>query len=393
VRIAVKAAQIAPGGGLTHLNKMIEWFGKLAPEIEFVLLARNGQEQLFVPAPRNFKYNYYKFPSLNLPAQLFWERHILPRRLRELGADLLFEPGNRGTLKSSCPKVSLIHNIAPFDDAYLKQETQYQKMRLSLLRQATLESMRASQGIIFISQFCQKLFGNLINMTGVKSTVIYHGRPDDDDIKGDNGALARLSISGPFLLSVSDIWRYKKILEMVKSYLISVANEDSLPPLVIVGANYSPEYFGEIEKLIARTDYGDRIIFTGRIPPGDIRALYQGCQAFLFPSVLEACPNILIEAISSGCAIAASDRGVMPEIAGDAALYFDPDDIGDFSSKIISIFRDKDLNSSLRFRARARARFFSWEKTARETLDFFYEVVGSKHPAGFTHPEHAGEKN
>jgi glycosyltransferase involved in cell wall biosynthesis len=391
MRIAIKAAQIAHGGGLTHLNKIIEWFGQLAPEIEFVLLGKKGQERLFISAPGNFEYHFYDLPSLNLPAQLFWERHILPKKLRDFEADLLFEPGNRGTLKSPCPKVSLIHNIAPFDRTYFNREIAYQKLRLSLLRQATLESMRASQGIIFVSEFCRKLFSGLINTAGINSRVIYHGKLEPDEIEGDEKAPARFGLSGPYILSVSDIWRYKKTHEMIKSYLSALERYQSLPPLVIAGANYSPAYYDQIRRTTRQSVYSDHIIFTGQVPQEAVQALYKNCLAFLFPSVIEACPNILIEALAAGCAIACSHRGAMPEIAGDAALYFDPDDLDDFSSKIISITGDRDLNSSLRCRARKRARFFSWEKTARATLDFFQEVIGDNRPIRRGHIEYAQE--
>ncbi len=393
MKIAIKAAQIAPGGGLTHLNKMIEWFGKLAPEIKFVILGKKGQERLFMPAPGNFKYNYYKLPSLNLPAQLFWERHILPKTLHELKADLLFEPGNRGALTLPCPKVTLVHNIAPFNDEYLQSESGYQKMRQILLRHATLESMKASRGIIFISEYCQKLFSELINMTAIKSRVVYHGKLEPDEIKGDETAPARLGISGPYLLSVSDIWRYKKIHEMIKSYLLALERYQSLSPLVIAGANYSPAYYDQIRQTIRQSRYSNHVIFTGQVPQAEVQALYKNCRAFLFPSVIEACPNILIEALAAGCAIASSGRGVMPEIAGDAALYFDPDNLDDFSSKIISIVKDRDLNSSLRCRAQKRARFFSWENTARETLDFFHEVLDAEKQSCSSHFEYARGAN
>jgi len=113
------------------------------------------------------------------------------------------------------------------------------------------------------------------------------------------------------------------------------------------------------------------------VPERKPRAIYASCRAFLFPSVLEACPNILIEALSAGCAVACSNRGVMPEIAGAAALYFDPEDIDDFSRKIVLLIEDDSLNRKLGANALKRAGHFSWEKTARETLDFFRDILGS----------------
>jgi glycosyltransferase involved in cell wall biosynthesis len=375
-KIAIKAVQIAPGGGLTHLNKIIEWFGKLAPEIEFLLFAREGQENLFVSAPANFKYFYYKLPDLNLPAQLFWERQILPGLLGQLQADLLFEPGNRGTLKSPCPKVSLLHNVLPFAGEMLKNENLYNRFYIALLRRATIESMQASQGIIFISLSSRDVLARYFNFDSIKNTIIYHGKLENDLSVAP--CKSEIILPEKFLLSVSHIHRYKKIHELVLAYIRARKLNSDIPPMLIAGTNYAPQYMNEIKADINKSGESDSIRFMGNVPEAQLAILYRNCEAFIFPSVLEACPNILIEALSCGCAIACSNKSVMPEIAGDAAIYFNPDNIEDFANIIISIVQNKKLKEQLSLKAVRRAAFFSWEKTARQTLDFFDEVLGKK---------------
>jgi glycosyltransferase involved in cell wall biosynthesis len=391
MRIAIKAAQITVGGGLTHLNKMIEWFGKLAPNDEFVLLGRGGQEQLFMAAPDNFEYHFYRLPSLNIGAQLWWERNILPGLLNKVGADLLFEPGNRGTLDASCPKVSLVHNMAPFDDEYIKDETPYRKLRMSVLRKATLSSLQAADGIIFISDHSRRYFEDNLDLRDKLTTVIYHGRLEGQYRSFKSDTLYKLGISGKYLLSVSHIYRYKKIMEMVKSHIRCLESDNDFPMLVIAGNDYTPEYTSDIKRYIKAAGYDDKILFTGSVPESDLISLYQGCKAFLFPSVVEACPNILIEAISTGCAIGCSNRGVMPEITDGAALYFDPDNLDDFSAKIRFLVNDNSLCAYLRQNALSRAEFFSWEKTARQTLDFFSTIIARTEMAPVSGYERPGE--
>jgi glycosyltransferase involved in cell wall biosynthesis len=376
LRIAIKAVQITTGGGLTHLNKIIEWFGKLAPDTEFMLLGKKGQEKFFIPAPDNFKYIYYCLPGLNLPMQIFWERQILPGILSRMGIDLLFEPGNRGTLKTPCPKVSLIHNVAPFVNPFQLADTRYNRLRLTLLRQATLESMNASQGIIFISKSSRDMLAEQIDLNSKKNTVIYHGRMDSEP--DDNLTRVHLNLPPRYLLCVSHIYRYKKIKEMVQAYCRAQRSKFDIPPLLIAGNNYAPQYMNEITDEINKSEQPGSIRMLGNIPEAELWNLYQNCEAFFFPSVLEACPNILIEALSCGCAIACSNKSVMPEIAGDAAIYFNPDNIEEFANIILSIVQNKKLKEQLSLKAVQRAAFFSWEKTARQTLDFFDEVLGKK---------------
>jgi glycosyltransferase involved in cell wall biosynthesis len=390
MKIAIKAVQIARGGGLTHLNKIIEWFGVLAPQTEFVLIGRSGQEQLFMPPPANFRYEFHKMPALHLSAQILWERYWLPDILTKLGTDLLFEPGNRGTLKSPCPKVSMIHNLAPFYDDYLARETPYQKIRQWLLRRSTFQSVRASAGVIFISEFSRGLFSRLMDLSSIRTAVIYHGRPEVGNDSLDSAILARHKIEKPYILNVSNIWRYKKVLEMVRAYGTALERNPGLPPLLIAGENYSPAYMDEITEHISDPGTWQNIRFLGNIPENDLPALYRNCRSFLFPSVIEACPNVLIEAMACGCAVISSNRGVMPEITAGAALYCDPDNIGDFASKIISVACDDDLNAFLGRNARRRAFAFSWKSTARQTLSFFDDVLGGQKsgaPAMGRHPK------
>jgi glycosyltransferase involved in cell wall biosynthesis len=381
MKIAIKAAQITVGGGLTHLNKLIECCGKLAPETEFVLFGKKGQESILVAPPDNFQYRFEKLPGHSLAAQIFWERHILAGHLTKIQADLLFEPGNRGLLHAPIPKVALIHSVAPFASQFHSGESFYKRIRYSLLRQATIDSMNNSQGIIFISKSSREMLSEYIDLNSIKNTIIYHGKMENS--RNENLTTALPGLPPRYLLCVSHIYRYKKIFELVQAYFRAKKQQSDIPLLLIAGTNYAPQYMNEIMAEINKSENPDSVRFLGNVPETQLGMLYRNCEAFIFPSSLEACPNILIEALSCGCAIACSDKSVMPEIADDAALYFNPDSIDEFANKIISLTTDAKLREELSRKAIERARFFSWEKTARETLAFFDEVLGNSKTQNF----------
>jgi glycosyltransferase involved in cell wall biosynthesis len=375
MRIAINALHITRGVGLVHLNKIIEWFGRLAPKAEFILLGKQGQENQFIPSPTNFKYVFYEFPVKKFATYRLWERDSIPGILKEMKASLLFEPGNRGTLKPPCPKVALIYNIGPFDDDFRDGEGFHSRMRLNTLQNATIQNIKASDGAIFISEYSRRIFFQYINRAQINTKVIYHGKLEDSERCPDDGVFARLKIDRPYLLCVSDIRRHKKIMELINSYTLALTRRVDIPPLVVTGAIRSQEYFTEIKKIIEWSGQTEKIIFTEQLPNPEVLALYRNCQAFLFPSILESFPDILVEALASGCPVATAKRGVMSEIAGNAALFFDPDNIEEFSSKIIALVKDDTLRYNLGQKAIERARFFSWEKTARQTLEFFDETI------------------
>lgn len=382
LKILIRATHITEGGGLTHLNKMIKWFGALAPENEFTLIGKIGQESILIDPPENFKYEFHKAPSLHRAARMIWERYSLPQIVEKSGCDLLFEPGNCSAIPVSLPRVTLIHNIAPFAKEYVSEESIFQRMRLNTLRKITEKSLSVSDGVIFLSRYCEEYFSKYINSARTRTAVIYHGKPEDLDQESkvsDRAKLNSLGIPGEYVLSVSHIYRYKKIREMVKGYLLALEKTNNLPSIVIAGHNYDEDYMSLIRKMIRESNFSDKIIFVGSVDNNTLQTLYRNCSGFVFSSSLETCSVILIEALANGCAMACSDRSVIPEICENAAIYFNPDNPEAIRDCILKILNDPKLNRNLRTKARERSKSFGWDIAAQKTLQFFDEVAGVVH--------------
>lgn len=380
VRVVIKANHLVPGGGMVHFNEVTRWFGRLAQDTQFIVLAQEGQQEMIDNVPNNFEYHYYRTPSRNLITRILWEQFSLPKIIRSFAPDLLFEPGNYGTGGVTCPKVSLLHNIAPFATEYIKTETIYQRFRLNLLRWATIRSMRSSQGVIFLADYYRKYMEQYLDYDQIKSAVIYHGGQETVRELDSKSVLKEMGITGEYLLSVSHVYRYKNIKEMVQSYCIALKETADLPPLYIAGELYDKEYADEIRDLLVEAHLEDQVVFLGSVDQDRLRVLYRNCRAFLFSSTLETCSVILIEAMGNGCAIACSDRSVMPEVTGNGAVYFDPDNIEQIAKAIIKISTDEKENARVRAHSARRAEYFSWEKTARQTLEFFDKVLRIDRP-------------
>lgn len=380
MRIAIQATQLVPGGGLTHFNRVTEWFENLAPDWEFIVLGRDGQQSLFEPRPRNFDFRYHALPARSLAHRVFWETAVLPQVVDKLRPDLFFVPGNQGAARVSCPKVSLIHNIAPFSTEYLGGESTYQRLRQTLLRWSTISTLRSSQGVVFLSEYCRRILSRYVDSSATKTAVVYHGKPEITGDTDDRAVLRELGIAGPFLLCAAHVFRYKKIDEMVRAYLVTSGQNGAMPRLYIAGTCYDGPYVESIKRRLRESTYRDSVVFLGNVDGNKLQVLYRNCDAFLFPSVLETCSVILIEAMTHGCAIACSDRSCLPEVTGRRMLYLNPDDIEDFARKIRLIVEDGELNSRLRQNSLERAEDFSWRISAQQLLDFFADVVGFEAP-------------
>jgi glycosyltransferase involved in cell wall biosynthesis len=113
----------------------------------------------------------------------------------------------------------------------------------------------------------------------------------------------------------------------------------------------------------------DRVHFTGFVPLNEIAKLFNLAELVVIPSFYEGTSLTLMEAMACGCPVVASQGGACPETAGGAALLADPHDPSDFERKILQVLGDDALRKSLRAKSLARAAYFSWERTARLTLE------------------------
>jgi len=120
----------------------------------------------------------------------------------------------------------------------------------------------------------------------------------------------------------------------------------------------------------------DQVVVTGQIREQDKAPLYSGAVVFLFPSLYEGFGIPVLEAMACGAAVITSNRSACPEVAGDAAVLVNPDEVESISSALLRLVEDRSLREEMRGRALARAALFSWKRVAQQTL----EVYAKLHP-------------
>ncbi len=118
-----------------------------------------------------------------------------------------------------------------------------------------------------------------------------------------------------------------------------------------------------------------KVIVTGYIEKKEeLAQMYQGALLFVLPSIYEGFGLVVLEAMRSGTPVLCSHTSSLPEVGGDAAKYADPNDPEDFAEKIIDIINDSKLRRKMIKKGCQRARLFSWEKAAKETLSLYKEI-------------------
>lgn len=184
--------------------------------------------------------------------------------------------------------------------------------------------------------------------------------------------LARLGIARPYVLSVGTQEPRKNLVRLLRAYR-QVAPD--LPhALVLAGAEgwSNDELRLELERPGAGT-----IVRTGHVSDQDLDALYRGADAFAYLSLYEGFGLPLVEALARGVPSVASNTSSLPEVVGDAALLVDPEDVGEIADALARVLTDARVAEDLRWRGRERAARFTWDATARATLDAYRRATGA----------------
>jgi glycosyltransferase involved in cell wall biosynthesis len=224
---------------------------------------------------------------------------------------------------------------------------------------------RRSERVITVSQFSR---GELVRWAGIPPGKVEVSPPGAEHILGtpaDMAVLSRLAVtSGRYILAVGSRSPHKNLESVTRA--VAQLGSARLPLVVAGGAN-ARVFAG------SRTPDADRHD-AGYVSDGELRALYEHAACFVYPSLYEGFGLPPLEAMACGCPVVVSNAASLPEVCGDAALYCNPQDPGDISSKIRMLIQDPDMRDELRRRGLAQAREFTWERASRELLDIIDRV-------------------
>jgi len=229
--------------------------------------------------------------------------------------------------------------------------------------------------VITISEFSAREIMELYGLPAERISVIPCGVSSDFHPRKDPVGFAELRRriglpEGPFVLFVGGADPRKNHRVLVKAFA-QRGDELKHVPLVLVGDTV--HRFGRMAETIVDCGVKGWVACPGRLPIDDIALLYSHAEAFVFPSLYEGFGMPVIEAMACGAPVITSNRTSLPEVAGDAALLVDPEHAEAVGDALVTLLRDASLRETLRAKGFARARQFTWERAAKQTLDVYRE--------------------
>jgi len=218
---------------------------------------------------------------------------------------------------------------------------------------------------------------NYLNIRPEKVFVTYLGadsrfRPSEDP--EIDSVIGKYSIRKPYMLFVGTLEPRKNVQNIIKAFN-QLKQTKNIPHQLVLAGQKGWKY-EDIFKEIRASGFKSDIIHIGYADDNDVPLLMNGAEVFVYPSFYEGFGLPVLEAMKCGTPVITSNLSSMPEVGGDACLYAEPDSADDLADKIFSVINSKDLQKDLSKKGSERAKLFSWEKCAEETLKAYRDVVG-----------------
>jgi glycosyltransferase involved in cell wall biosynthesis len=246
--------------------------------------------------------------------------------------------------------------------------------RASSLR--TRRTAWRARKVMTISEFSAAELRELYGLPSDRIAVIPCGVSDDFRPRRDPDEFAALRRriglpEGPFILFVGGADPRKNHEAVVRAF---AGRADELKGCRLVLVGDATHRFGSMTETIAQCGLEGRVLCPGRLPIDDITRLYSHADLFVFPSLYEGFGMPVLEAMACGAPVVTSNRSALPEVAGDAALLVNPESDEELAGAMVGILRDASLRETLRAKGFERARQFTWERAAKQTVAVYKEV-------------------
>jgi len=235
-----------------------------------------------------------------------------------------------------------------------------------------------AQGVIYLTEYGKKQIGHYLKKSP-NSVVVAHGVNAQFQLPAKTQfEITHYTQENPFvIIYTSQIALYKHQVPVMQA--VSLLKNKGYPlKLLIVGEPYTgTKIFNETRK---RIDPQERFIgYLNHASQNQLVQLYQKADLFVFASSCESFGITLLEAMSASLPITCSNRSVLPEILGDAGVYFDPENPSDIATTIEKLINSPKLRTNLAKKAREKAMQYSWQKCAYETFSFISKVYNEWH--------------
>jgi len=302
----------------------------------------------------------------------------LTKVLRRFGPDVIYVPVERRFRFEGVPVVQMVQNmepmVSPFRGNPLKE-----RMKNFLRRLNAKRALREADRVIAVSEFVRDFITGQWKIPRERTGLIYHGLDDTGNIRPGLAPPDSLRIARQGLIFTAGSVRPARGLEDLISALDSLRQNNGRAPVLAIAGNSGPEMARYQNRLMGWADglgLSEHVLWVGQLDEAQMKWHYAHCTAFVMTSRVESFGHTGGEALSHGCVCIAADNPCLPEIFGDAALYYQPGNREALAEAIEEAMSLDDADRVLLSqKARQRAGLFSWDVCAERTVGELKKAV------------------
>ena len=367
VAIDIRDLKLATTGSLTYLEAVIHEFKKGRPGFEFVFFDSNYAPYL----------GSNKFLKIREHIRFFiWKQITLPWKAYKNNCDVVF------CTDYFVPIIKLKFVTIPvFHDAFFKEyPAHYNKFWLVLFNTLGLWGAKRANTIVVPTHYAAERVATCYQLPVDKIEVVYEAPKitlDQLDLLNDVDPGLPL-VQGKYILHVGTFDKRKNIPFLIQAFkeLVHQGHDDI--KLVLVGSSnkkMNSDATNEILALADTPELKDKIILTGYLNKGNLLTMYKNAFMYVFPSINEGFGLPILEAFKFQLPLLIANNTCMPEVAGDAAIGFDPYEVEDLVHQMKRLIEDDFLRKDLIQKGNERLLYFDWEKSCNQLLAIFKQAI------------------
>ncbi len=358
----------APGGMGTYVRELVPALSRAEPSLEVRLFHSRFDDPVLEAWTAAYPTDELEGTMRRLyPSWAVARRPVLPERIAS--ADIVHSPVHAAVPPAGSGQrlVVTVHDLA-----FVVHPELFPRQWRWMYRASLTRAVRSADAIIAVSRHTAEDLARHTRVDRRRVHVVPLAAslpPSEADVPE---VLARYKIRAPYVLFVGTLEPRKNLTRLVRAYR-RVASRGARESLVLagpIGWHHQP-----LLREISAVDAPGEITLTGAVGPTDLDALYRGASAFAYPSLYEGFGLPVVEALARGLPCVVSTSSSLPEVAGEAALPVDPRSVAGLAEALERVVSDSDLADRLRLAALRRAARYSWEETARRTLEVYKGVL------------------
>ncbi|HWB86219.1 MAG TPA: glycosyltransferase family 1 protein [Bryobacteraceae bacterium] len=384
LHIVIDARRIRDFGIGTYIRSLVHALGGIDHENRYTLVSGPGDVRSLAGLPGNFQTSVYTRGDAD-----YLDNIAFPVFLKGLAPDLVHIPLNRVPLFMIKPYVVTIHDMAN-----LLFEEEHSKLWMHLRRYRFRRGLLRADRVIAVSEATLRDVRNLMGVQPDRIRKVYNApdpgffassRTSGNGVEASESQqterrriLERYQINYPFLLYAGNIRRHKNVPRLVEAFAVvrdQLAADERYRDLRLVIIGDTISQYPAVRQAVIKSRVENAVRFLGFVPFDTLRCFYETAAVFVFPSRYEGFGLPPLEAMASGTPVVTSKISSLPEVVGDAAILVNPENVFDIARGIREVLLDETLRAELIRRGREQASRFSWERTAREVLEIYYEAT------------------